>query len=299
MTISARIKAIFGQDVFDYFQRKQQGGANNQRGSRYEDFFSILQLAKLFYLLMAENVQSDIEIHAQAEAFVDDLLIADQHYHSQRHFQLKNTINIEWGKGFKSISDDFEKQKRLNDCLGIENTLTVLVCSDEVKAQELKEKIPPTIANFSQVIFFPYQETLNHLLLSHEEFKDSLKRICFSSEIDKLEALAVMILGCWSDKKTTIYSVAQLLTHLQNTMPNYLAKADAGTELLYEVKNILAAIANFNYVIENGYFSWTYGNGLDTGVFLYPIDSEQFSDLQRRIIAQHPKQFAELEGILL
>jgi len=289
----------FGPEVLDYFKRKQRGGTANQAGSRYEDFFSIFQLAQLFYLLMAENVPTDIEIHAQAEAFVDDLLICDLRYHSQRHFQLKNSQNIAWGNGPKSISDDFNKQKLLNDSLSIEKTQTVLVCADEVKTQKLKKNIPQMIANFSQVIFFPHLQTLNHLLLSHEEFKDALKRICFSSELDKLEALAAVMLGCWSDKKTTIYSATKLLTHLQNTWPNYLAKTDAGIKLLDEVKKILSGIEQFAYAIENGYFSWTYGNGLDTGVFLDPVDSEPFLDFQRRLIAQYPKQFSELEGILL
>ena len=53
---------------------KQTGGHSNQKGSRYEDFFSVMQLAQLFQLLTNDDDKQDIDILAQAEAFVDDLL---------------------------------------------------------------------------------------------------------------------------------------------------------------------------------------------------------------------------------
>lgn len=69
-------------------------------------------------------------------------------------------------------------------------------------------------------------------------------------------------------------------------------------DLTHEVKNILSNIIDFSYVVENGYFKWTYGNGLDSGEFVYPIDSEIFLEFQRGVIAKQPKDFSELESIL-
>lgn len=298
MTMDEQIKTLFGSDTLRYYKNKQSGGGANQKGGRYEDFFSIMQLARLFCVLF-DDTRQDIEIHAQASAFVDDLLIADKFENSQDHYQLKNTARVRWGNGFKSISDDFHKQKILNDDIGITHTSTILVCSEEDKVNLLKQTIPAEITDFSDVVFFPNVETINHLLLTHKEFKDWMQAICFSGEPDKLEALAKIILGHWCDKKTTVCSVKALLFELRKHFPNYLAKIDRMMELLPEVVTILLKIPNFSYAIDKGYFNWDYSNGLDSGALLYPIDSKEFSYFQQAIITQKPSQFSELESLLL
>lgn len=296
MTIDTHVEQLFGADVLGYFKNKQTGGEANQKGSRYENLFSIMQLAELFYLL-ADNNTDDIEIHAQALGFVDDLLILDKLHSSYRHFQLKNSVNISWGAAFKSICDDFHKQKLLNDYLGIKNTRISLVCSDLSKVETLKKNIPNSIASFSDAIFFPATGTVNQLILTHKEFKGLLEQICLSKESDKLEALAIIMLGHWESHKTTMVSVAELFSSLQRIFPNYLAKTTT-IELLPEVVNIFAGIIHFDYKIEKGYFNWSYG-GLDFGSLPYPVDSNDFIEFQRKVIAEHPNQFSELEGILL
>lgn len=296
--IEEKIETLFGQDVVKYFKKKLEGSKSNQKGSRYEDFFALFKLIELFHIFMAKNMQNDIQMYTSAVAFVDDLLISDQYHNSQRHFQLKNTGHVRWEEGSKnSITDDFRKQKLLNDAFNIQNTYIFLVCSDEIKVQNLKREIPSTIENFSRVVFFPNAETLNHLLLSHKEFKEALKKICFSNESDKLELLAKIILGHWSDQKTTNNSVQELFAYLQSKTPNYL-KIDVDVGLIHEAKNILSDITGFSYVVENGYFKWSYGDGLDSGEFRYPINSELFLDFQRKLIAQQPREFSELENIL-
>ena len=298
MTIEDRIEALFGKDVLVYYKRKQTGGNANQKGSRYEDFFSVMQLVELFYVLCTET-EYDVEIQAQASALVDDLLIFDKSKNNKHHFQLKNTPNVKWRNSDKSISDDFYKQKLLNDDTGIETTQTTLVCSSQEQVNELNASIPRTIVAFSKATFFPNVETVNRLLFEHKEFKTGLQAICFSDELDKLEALATIILGHWCNKKTTICSVKILFSELQNQFPNYLAQIDTVIKLLPEVDMILSKIDGFSYAIERGYFSWDYGNGLDSGVFMYPIGSSEFNKLQKTIIAQQPNQFSELENLLL
>lgn len=298
MTIAQQVETLFGSEALTYFKNKQKGGASNQNGSRYEDLFSIMKLANLFRLLVADKNQN-IEIHAQAEGFVDDLLIADKSVNCHQYFQLKNTVNINWGNGLKSISDDFHKQKLLDDDIGIKTTRVFLVCSDQSKVNLLKKKIPTHISDFSDVVFFPNAETVNQLILSHDEFRQSIASICFSTDTDKIEALAKIILGHWSDKKTTVFSVTALFLELQHHFPNYLADVRVIMKLLPGVKSILSMIPHFEYVIENGYFSWNYGNGLDSGTLLYPVNSKEFNDFQQQIMTQQPTQFSELESILL
>jgi len=296
MIIDKHVEQLFGTDVLSYFKNKQTGGEANQKGSRYENLFSIMQLAELFYLLIDNNAD-DIEIHAQALGFVDDLLVLDKFHSSYRHFQFKNSVNIAWGTALKSICDDFHKQKQLNDYLGVKNTRISLVCSDLTKVETLKKNIPNSIAGFSQAIFFPAADTINQLILIHEEFKRLLEQICLSKESDKLEALAIILLGHWESHKTTVVSVAELLSSLQRIFPNYLAKTTT-IELLPDVVTIFAGIIHFDYTIEKGYFNWSYG-GLDSGIIPYPVDSNDFVEFQRKVIAKHPNQFSELEGILL
>ena len=297
MAIDKHVENLFGSDVLTYFKNKQRGGANNQKGAKYENLFAVMQLADLFYLLANENAE-DIEIHTQAAAFVDDLVILDSHHNSQRHFQLKNKTTVTWGAAIKSICDDFHKQKLLNDDISIENTKTYLVCSNQTNAQTLKQSIPDSISNFSDVIFFPEAQTINQLILIYPEFKIALERICFSNESDKLEALATILLGHWANQKTTEFSGKKLLSGLENIFPNYLAKAATVAGLMPQVKNIFSTITHFEYKIENGYFSWNYAN-LDSGFIPYPVDSHTFIEFQRKVIAKHPNQFSELEGILL
>lgn len=258
MTINQQVEDLFGPDVEKYFINKQMGGNSNQKGSRYEDFFSVMQLAQLFQLLTSEDDKDDIEIYAQAEAFVDDLLIKFQKHNIQHHFQLKTTPTASWGTGLKSIGDDFYKQKVLNDSYGVDITRTVLVCSNKEKAVRLQKNTPENIADFSDIIFFPEVETINHLILIDEQFKNLIGQICFSNDIDKLEALAKLILGHWVDKKTTLYSVNEFLLSLEKTFPNYLARSNVAENLLPEVERIFSTITHFSFKIEKGYFSWQY-----------------------------------------
>jgi len=298
MTINKHVENLFGSEAEKYFTNKQTGGNSNQKGSRYEDFFSVMQLAQLFQLLTNDDDKYDIEIFAQAEAFVDDLLIKYRKHNTQHHFQLKTTVTVSWGKYLKSISDDFYKQKLLNDAVGIDRTHTVLVCSSEENVTRLQQSMPNNIADFTDIIFFPEAETINHLLLIHEEFKILIGHICFSNDIDKLEALAKIILAHWVDKKTTLSSVNELLSALESSFPNFLARTNVSVSLLPEVERIFSTIMYFSFKIEKGYFSWHY-HDFDSGTIPYSVDSKEFIAFQQEIASKRPRQFDELEGILL
>jgi len=298
MTINKQVENLFGSEAEKYFSNKQTGGHSNQKGSRYEDFFSVMQLAHLFQLLTNADDKQEIEILAQAEAFVDDLLIRFETHNTQHHFQLKTSPSVSWGSGAKSISDDFYKQKILNDASGIDKTRTVLVCSNKEKSLHLQENMPVNIADFSGSIFFPEAETINHLILINNDFRTLIERICSSSDSDKLEALAMLIFMQWVDKKTTISSVNELLADIEKKFPNYLARLNVTENLLPEVERIFSMITGFNFKIEKGYFSWQY-HDFDSGTIPYSVDSKEFTAFQQEVTSKCPKQFDELEGILL
>ncbi|EIJ43202.1 hypothetical protein BegalDRAFT_2348 [Beggiatoa alba B18LD] len=299
MTIEKILLGLFDKSVLDYFKHKQRGGQSNQDGNRYENFFAVSQLIELFYILLNNTNATDIQIYIQADAFVDDLLIVDEQHSSYRHFQLKNAQQLSWGNGLKSLADDFYKQKQINVHQNIQYTALTLVCSQPKAFEKLVNNIPTEIMSFSKVIYFPVADTLNQLILSHVDFKESLEKICFSNESDKLEALAILILGHWQDKQTTVNSVHELLRELQAKFPNYLIKNNLTIDsLLPQVRAIFAEITDFSYNIQHGYFHWNYMN-LESGVVLYPIDSNEFNNIQRTVIAQYPRHFDDLVGILL
>ncbi len=136
------------------------------------------------------------------------------------------------------------------------------------------------------------------MILIDDKFRALIEHICFSSDIDKLEALAKLILGHWVDKKTTLSSVNELLSSLEKAFPNYLAKSNVTENLLPEVEDIFSRITNFSFKIEKGYFSWRYHN-FDSGTIPYSVDSNEFIAFQQEITSKRPRQFDELEGILL
>ena len=80
--------------------------------------------------------------------------------------------------------------------------------------------------------------------------------------------------------------------------PNYLAKTNVTVNLLPEVERIFSTITDFRFKIEKGYFSWRYHNS-DSGNIPYSVDSNEFIAFQQEITSKCPKQFDELEGILL
>lgn len=81
-------------------------------------------------------------------------------------------------------------------------------------------------------------------------------------------------------------------------MPNYLARLNVTENLLPEVERIFSTITNFSFKIEKGYFSWQY-HDFDSGTIPYSVDSKEFTAFQQEITSKRPKQFDELEGILL
>jgi hypothetical protein len=110
-----KIEDLFGAATLEYLKKKNQGGVSNNKGNTYENFFAVYQLA-----LLAKDViedSKDIYLSSQVCSFVDDLIINRVDENTLQHHQLKNSLNIKWGTGEKSICDDFRKQFRLNESI--------------------------------------------------------------------------------------------------------------------------------------------------------------------------------------
>lgn len=47
MFTAEQIQSLFGQPVIEYLQNKNRGGINSEKGSTYENFYALYQLAVL------------------------------------------------------------------------------------------------------------------------------------------------------------------------------------------------------------------------------------------------------------
>ncbi|MEL6489824.1 MAG: hypothetical protein AAFQ95_07655 [Cyanobacteria bacterium J06621_3] len=133
-----QISQLFGDEPLAYEKNKHRGGASNEKGNTYENFYATYKIA----LLSADAIenQADIKFYSQVLSFVDDIIILYEQENKLQHHQLKNSPNIRWGSGLRSLSDDFDKQAILNRSVGKESEM---VLDPEVAG------ILSNIANFS------------------------------------------------------------------------------------------------------------------------------------------------------
>lgn len=284
------ISSTFDLEIKNYLAHKLRGGNANQAGNNYENFFAVACISRL--IKINSNNRGFIRIQAQCFGFVDDLLI--EHQHNKEHFQLKNSKNVSWGTGLKSISEDFCMQKKLNDCRDIKSTKLNLVCSDNTNFNKLVSSMPHTIKNFSQVIFFPNVDSLSHLRRAFPDFNDNLTAICVNDSPDKLEALSIAILGLWVNCQD--YELNEMVDKLKQLKFSFLKTTADGLDV--EFIEILERIDRFRYSISNGFFCWDYHCNLEEGIIPYPIESSEFEAIQQRITTQNPSTFEELEEFL-
>ncbi|NOU23474.1 MAG: hypothetical protein HOO93_17130 [Methyloglobulus sp.] len=288
-----QIESVFDESVSAYVANKNRGGRSNQAGNKYENFYAIGQIAKLIQAYLTNGEQTTIK--TQHLGFVDDIVIQYQEKHNQDHFQLKDTPSVTWGRGFKSLADDFEKQKTLNDSQGVLDTQLSLVCSNSNNADKLNESIPSSIKDFSQAVFFPSAEQINQLLQIFPDFKESLEAICVNHDPDKLEALSRAILVEWYDS-TGQHTIGDIISQLSQRPFSYLRTQEA--QIDRQLAIIVEHIQGFSYSLKSGFFFWNYQDNLETGVIPYPVMSTEFNNLQQRIIEQRPTTFDELEAFL-
>ena len=67
------ITRYFDTKTLTYLQRKNRGGTSGQKGTRYEDYFAIYQIAQLAPAVL--EAKAVIYCLSQILAFVDDLIL--------------------------------------------------------------------------------------------------------------------------------------------------------------------------------------------------------------------------------
>lgn len=290
------VEQLFGTDTLQYLDRKHRGGVSGAKGTVYESFFAVYQVASL----VPESLQADSNIHVetQLKEFVDDIVISDYNNEIRKHYQLKNSTSISWTAGRHPIKDDFRMQKELNNCLGLRSTTTTLVCADSTQIPNLSLQTPTEISSHSQVENFGYAETLNATLQIEPKLADAIKNLCAFADTDKVERLGILILGEWSGNCSQISDVSELWEPVLQHEPNYV-KSDKELTIPVTLTNILMQIDGFSYTIDTGYLVWNVHHWHMEGKFPYLIDSKQFVELSSKIVKASPTQIEDLENLLV
>ncbi len=286
----------FGGGVATYLQRKNTGGAAGSKGIQYENLYAVYHISRMVPFINLDETKR-LNISTQTLDFVDDLIIEDRFASSRRQYQLKNTDNVAWGAGKNKICDDFRYQKRVNKHIGIEHTRLALVVPNQSKAKALRKHQPTDINGFSRVEHFGFAETLSATLQVEPKLYESLADLCVKPEPSKIDRLGSLIMGEWVARLGAPCTIEEIWEGVKRHQPNYLAYATQ-TELKPEVNKLLVQIPGFTFRLEKGFFVWQYRE-CDSGELNYPIDSEDFKEFQLQILAREPRDFEDMEDLLV
>ncbi len=298
MYTEKQIESLFGAKALEYLKNKNTGGTSSNKGIKYEDIFAVYQLALLSKCVIESN--QEIDILSQCFAFVDDLVIDCKTEAVLRHYQLKNSSNVIWGDGEKTIRDDFHKQYTLNQAISKESEIYLVVSSQELR-EKLNKSIPNDIKNYSKVLYFCYDNSLPRIIDKEPDFRRSIEYLCAfdNPDPDKLECVASVLLGAWRASDKSIASVIDILRKAQEFIPSYIRSFQTGLDLDPEVKKILNNVDSFTYKISRGFLCWKFQDGLEEGILSYSIETERFQKFQELIKKNRPTCFEELEVFLI
>ena len=238
---------------------------------------------------------------SQVCAFVDDLVIDSQEGNAPlQHYQLKNSSNVVWGSGPKSIQDDFSKQYELNQSNSRESVLHLIISSQEL-VTKLNDSFPATIAAYSQVRYFPYEPNIVKIMAQQPNFQKAIEYLCAfeNPDPDKIECVATVLLGAWTSTDKSRVSVKEILVKAQRYQPSFIRSFSLEWQLYPEVESILSKIPNFTYNLNKGFLHWEYGRGIEVGTLPYSADTEKFTKFQEFIKQDKPSSFDELERFLI
>lgn len=300
MSILSIVTDKLGPDVAKYLANKHRGGSHGAKGADYESHFATVKFAERARDLLEKSI--DCKFISQHFCFVDDFVIINNDTDVQ-YFQLKNSSAIKWDTGKHPLYLDFEFQRELSTCTGIRKVSCQLVISDLNSARYLWYSMPESIAEYSSVYHFPHAANMRELRLQVPEFNYAIRKLCaFPEEDDKLDAVAIILQSVWLDASPSNHTPAEvsaLLRKAKRTQPSYIRGVIDPIPLNDKVKEILGKIPDFSYSTSNGFFSWNWHDGLESGTLAYDCSDPRFKKFQEILMDSSPSCFSELEGLLL
>lgn len=296
------IAGVVGAEAAKHLRHKQQGGENNFKGGRYEHLFGAHRVAKLAKHLIESD--EDPLVEWQGLGFVDDYMVRLDSKRRVAGYQLKNSENPSWNAGNQPIKVDFELQHAVSQAEGYSDVKLHLVCSSQEKASALAADVPQSIAGFTTVGFFPYEEPFTPLFLRYGWLADDFAYLSNRIEPGVIDAqqVASVMLGAWSIKAPDA-TVGDVLTQARDMSPQLVRAlrpdSEARAMLNAELVKILDSLDGFRYDIARGFFHWSAVEGSTSGVLSFDCFSDKFSAWQRQIINMRPASFEDIEGALL
>lgn len=299
MALHDDITSCLGSAAAEYAANKLRGGANGNKGTRYEDFFMAAQVAAAAVKKLQDPTLPDPHVKGQAPGFVDDLRIATDK--STDYFQLKNQAKLSWSAGEHPIADDFVYQVTLSNYRGEPSPITNLVVSSVELASSLASTVPDKIEGHTKVHHFPWTETANRLLLECPELRQQVAELshCESPTDDAIYGAFCMLLIACSEHPQGA-TVSELVAAAGKLLPGQLRLLPTDTDwaslLEPTFRRALAEIQGLVYSVNRGFFHWSaFGT---SGVFSSSVLSEEFKQFQNDIAHRQPKTFEEFEEVL-
>jgi hypothetical protein len=296
-----QLEQLVGREAVELRTARHRGGTAAARGYDYEQLFITHRVARL--LMKLETTGIDATLEAQANEFVDDVVVRRDSDRCVKAYQLKNTSSVSWSAEDAAISRDFQLQAAVCEHEGYTRTRLRLVCSDKNRVAALVETLPPAISGTSKPIYFPHGEKWQSLIDEHSWMRDDfafLSRKAEPSHMDCAEVASV-ITGAWALLKP-VASVRGVFEQARKTSPTVLRPLetgeDAASRVRAEVREILDRIPGFNYAIVRGFLTWSLNPGATSGILKFDCFDPEFDRLQDEILQRNPATFEEIEELL-
>lgn len=186
------IEAKFGKDCANWLVNIHKGGSSNQKGNRYEQYFTVY---KAFQLASNHSLIFDKQLLCnQTLGFVDDICHIDKQHNIKYNYQAKNSDNAsaDWTA---DITTRFTYQHIIDtEFLKFNQSNNLLVVSNQVKWQNNQSKIPSELQTTAQCIYFPdCHSTLE--LIENTDIREFVVKLIDGSSIDKIDYALKLILG--------------------------------------------------------------------------------------------------------
>lgn len=276
-------------DIKRYLIHKHCGGASNQKGGLFEDFYAVYQIVSC---ISKYNSSLDcVEFQTQLEnTFVDDLLIA--YPERNIYHQLKNTKSLSWGKVNKQGDIAFDFARQIEEC-SERNEDFALKLVYSLKNSKISGRIPEEIKDWTSTEYFDYSADLNSLVIISTPFKYALRSITPDGEkmsTDVLVNIASVFLGVWKgcDSKNRI-SLKEIVRKAEDFRYVNL-KIYPDENISEDCRRILDAVEGFEYHISGRMFYWSIGRM--NGCCPWP------DNMEAEIIRQHPTDKWKLMSML-
>ncbi len=300
-TLEQFVEDNFGEEILKKLESRHRGGINNAKGNSHETHFAVYKIAKFY--AESQNDAGHINIQAQAQAFVDDLVISNRQAETKYSYQLKDSVSVSW-TGQKGIQADFELQYRVdNDHYGIANPETVLVLANRDVYEKLVSTVPKCIQSHTRCIYFENPASPNVLIFENQEFRTAITQLSTSSEPDILFAVAQNLIGAWgllSESEVTVKEIVDKARKGAN--PNFFkSDDDVDLDIDNELKMALDNIKGLSFDVKNGYLSYSFSrNGNEFSGTVKPrVGTEQFRAISNEIITNKPSTIFALAQIAM